>query len=68
MDKATEFFRYGALPELVGKWYTHLPSTQHEPQRLSGIQTSSSATSSTLEIADEIVLLQWRIVREDDLL
>ena len=32
MEKATKFFKYGVLPELVGKWYTHVPSptTQQE--------------------------------------
>ena len=27
LEKATKFFRYGILPELLGKYYTKLPST-----------------------------------------
>ena len=27
MHKATEFFKYGILPELLGRWYTTLQST-----------------------------------------
>ena len=26
MDRATEFFKYSVLPELMGKWYTRPPS------------------------------------------
>lgn len=38
IDKATVFFKYGILPELVGKWYTRPPpvlSSETEPVDLS---------------------------------
>ena len=37
LEKSTEFFKYGILPELLGKWYTKLPSQ---------LQVSTSESSS----------------------
>lgn len=31
MDKATTVFKYGVFPELLAKWYTHIPFS--EPQQ-----------------------------------
>ena len=42
IDKATRFFKYGILPELIGKWYTCLPQIS-EP---SSSQTTTSASPS----------------------
>ena len=40
IDKATKFFKYGILPELVGKWYTRSPQIM-DP---SSSQASTSAS------------------------
>ena len=45
IDKATKFFKYGILPELVGKWYTRSPQIM-DPS-LSQACTSASPGKET---------------------
>ena len=45
IDKVTNFFKLGVLPELVGKWYTKAPCYRHTPED----STSSQSPATDLE-------------------
>ena len=49
MDKATSFFKYGVLPELLAKWYTRLPLQDSLELRPSESTTSSTRHETTTE-------------------
>jgi hypothetical protein len=53
MDKATEFFKYGVLPELVGKWYTRVPLTSPDMQLPMQESSSSSEPTKTPQTSTE---------------
>ena len=44
IDKVTNFFKLGVLPELVGKWYSKAPYYRHTPE--DSTSTRSPATDS----------------------
>ena len=49
INKATKFYKYGILPELVGKWYTRTPSiTVSSTQAASGLSSQASSHASAL--------------------
>lgn len=64
MDRATTFFKYGVLPELVGKWYTHPCSeTSAVPtQDLEQPSSSSATTSNELSPTEK----KWCYCRGED--
>ena len=50
IDKATNFYKYGILPELVGKWYTRTP-----PITVPSTQAASSGLSSQASHASALL-------------
>ena len=52
-DKATEFFKYPVLPELVGKWYTRVPLTLPDMKLPMQESSSSSEPTKTPQISTE---------------
>ena len=53
MDKATDFFKYGVLPELVGKWYTRVPLISPDMQLPMQESSSSSEPTKTPQTSTE---------------
>ena len=52
-DKATEFFKYGVLSELVGKGYTRVPLTSPDMQLPMQESSSSSEPTKTPQTSTE---------------
>ena len=50
IDIATNFYKYGILPELVGKWYTRTP-----PITVPSTQAASSGLSSQASHASALL-------------
>ena len=45
IDKATNFYKYDILPELVGKWYTRIQPIEQATSSALSSQTSSHASA-----------------------
>ena len=63
IDKATKFYKYGILPELVGKWYTRtpsiaVPSTQATSSGLSSQASRASALLPSPQTSTSVSLSQ----------
>lgn len=55
LEKATKFFIYGVLPEVLSKWYSRLPNYQVTPSQ-------SSTSSETTNVEKEV----WCYCKSDE--